>query len=116
MKKIITSAGCLALGVAGLNAAYVLPGTSHLDTSKVWSASVSLRGFYDDNPTTVPDKLAQDSWGIEVRPTLSINLCLEGQTDLGLIYTYSMRYYFGRNDYRLDHAHDLLAKSNHAFK
>src|SRR5262245_27650055 len=100
MKKIITSAGCLALGVAGLNAAgYLFPGASPVDPSRMWSASVSLRGFYDDNPTTVHSN-EQESWGFEVRPRLTIDLWPESQTHLGLSYTYSMKYYFERDDNR----------------
>jgi hypothetical protein len=114
MKKIITSAGCLALGVAGLNAAFVFPNTGSVDPSRFWSASVSLRGFYDDNPTTVHSH-EQESWGFQVRPSLSISLWPQGQTYLGLSYTYDMRYYFERDDNRADHAHDLIAKFDHAF-
>lgn len=59
MKKMIASAGWVALGTAALHAAYV-PGLTSMETSKSWSVSASLRGFYDDNyaalPSSSPDR------------------------------------------------------------
>ena len=52
MKKFLTSAGFIALGVSGLQAAYA-PDLTPMEASKPWSVSAALRGFYDDNYTTL---------------------------------------------------------------
>ena len=63
MKKRVITLGVAALGVAGAQAA----------DGKLWEVSASLKGFYDDNYTTSPDDLAEESWGIEVSPGLSLS-------------------------------------------
>jgi hypothetical protein len=89
MKKIVASVGLVALGASGLHAE-----TAGLtaDTSKPWSAAVTLRGFYDDNVASLPDELAQESIGFEVSPTLGWTFNLE-RTAISLKYTYSLKWY-----------------------
>ena len=53
MNKKIVTLGVAAFGVVGLQAA---------DAGKVWEVTASLRGFYDDNYTTSPEALAQESF------------------------------------------------------
>ena len=96
-KKIITL-GVAAIGVAGVQAA---------DAGKVWEVTASLRGFYDDNYTTSPDQLAEESWGIEVSP--GINLTLGEGTDMEFSagYAFGMRYYEDRESDNEDYGHEL---------
>ena len=96
-KKIITL-GVAAIGVAGVQAA---------DAGKVWEVTASLRGFYDDNYTTSPDELAEESWGIEVSP--GINLTLGEGTDMEFSagYAFGMRYYEDRESDNEDYGHEL---------
>src|SRR5207244_12435028 len=91
MKKIIASASLAALGAAGLQAAYA-PGLSPLEKSKLWTVSGLVRGFYDDNPTDSVRSQKQPSWGLEVSPSLAVNVALD-QTLIGLNYTYDLRFY-----------------------
>jgi hypothetical protein len=114
MKTILTSAGLLALGAVGLQAAYA-PGLTRLETTKPWSISASLRGFYDDNYATAPRHLRQDSFGFEVRPEASLNLLPTEQTYLGASYTYSLRYFEDRPRNSADHTHIFNGKLDHAF-
>lgn len=117
MKKIVTSVGLVALGVSSACAAYA-PGLSSMDTSKAWSVSASLRGFYDDNYACWPSSDERDSFGFEISPSIRFNLPLD-QTYLGLRYMYSGRYYEDRdgraNDKPWDHAHQVDLYLNHAF-
>jgi hypothetical protein len=114
MKTILTSAGLLALGAVGLQAAYA-PGLTRLETTKPWSLSASLRGFYDDNYATARRHLREDSFGFEVSPSASLNLLPTDQTYLGASYTYSMRYYEARPRNSADHSHIFSGKLDHAF-
>ncbi len=86
-----------------------------LDNSKMWSLSATLRGFYDDNYTTSPQK--QGSAGFEVSPSFSLNVPLQ-QTEIGLRYTYGLYYYQERqNDGAdpIDQTHQVDLWLDHAF-
>src|SRR5262249_8022957 len=109
MKKIITSAGLVALGATGLQAAYA-PGLSRMETTKPWTVSASLRGFYDDNCSAVPDSVARSSFGVEVRPSAGFNFFPTEQSYIGLQYVYSMKYYEDRVDHKVDQSHEFDAK------
>lgn len=115
MKKIIASAGWVALGTAALHAAYV-PGLTSMETSKPWSVSASLRGFYDDNYAAVPASTPgpKSSFGMEIRPSLGLNVPLD-QTLIELDYTYSLKDYFDRPNDSLVHYHAFQAKLSHKF-
>ena len=91
MKKIVTTAGLAALGVVSMQAAPDV-GLTPSQTSKPWSLSANLRGFYDDNITTAPNAIAEDSVGIEFSPAISLNL-VKDQTYLGLGYEYKLRWF-----------------------
>src|SRR2546426_9857699 len=112
MKKIIASASLAALGAASLHGAYA-PGLSPQEKSKAWTISGTLRGFYDDNPTASIGKDKQASWGLELSPSLAVNLALD-QTLIGFSYTYDMRYYEARPRHEADHSHRVTLKINHA--
>jgi putative beta-barrel porin BBP2 len=113
MKKIIASASVAALGAASLQAAYA-PGLSPVEKSKPWTISASLRGFYDDNYLTQSKANERDSFGIELSPSLAVNLALD-QTLIGFSYTYSLRWYEDRSNNSADHSHQVKFKLNHAF-
>jgi hypothetical protein len=91
-----------------------------MDASKNWSVSMSIRGFYDDNYATQDDpspftgKEPDDSFGIELRPTVNVNLPLD-QTLLRFSYTFSGRFYEGRNEDQWDTTHLANFLLDHAF-
>lgn len=122
MKRILTTAGFAALGMAGLNAAYA-PGLSPMETSKPWSVSASLRGFYDDNYATrnshlvnpvTGEKLKQDSFGIEISPSVNFNWVWD-RTLASIGYTYGMKWYEDRETGSADHSHQVNGRLSHAF-
>ena len=115
MKKIIASAGLIALGTAGLQAAYV-PGLTPMETSKPWSVTASLRGFYDDNYLALPSSFVgkKDSFGVEIKPTFGLKLPRD-QTLIELDYTYSLKDYFDRPGESLVHYHEFDARVSHKF-
>ena len=106
MNRKIVTLGVAAFGVVGLQAA---------DAGKVWEVTGSLRGFYDDNYTTSPEDLAEESWGIEVSP--GINLTIGEGTDLEFSagYAFGMRYYEDRETDNEDYGHELGVSLNKAF-
>lgn len=120
MKTIITSASLAALGAISIQAAYQ-PGLSSTERAKPWSVSASLRGFYDDNYTTLPSNrndggpTERDSFGIEVSPGASFHFNPTEQTLASLNYNYIMRWYEDREDSSMDHSHQVSAKLDHAF-
>jgi hypothetical protein len=113
MKKLIASVGLVALGATGLQAQYA-PGLSRAESSKPWSISASLRGFYDDNYFAQPNEFADESFGFEVRPRVAFNLPRE-QTYIGGAYTYGLKYYEARGDEPIDHTHEVDLKIDHRF-
>jgi hypothetical protein len=116
MKRIITSAGLVAVSATGMQAAYA-PGLTQMESSKLLSYSVSVRGFYDDNIATTPSSAGniKDSFGFDVRPSVSLNLTSLQQTFVGATYTYGMRYFADRQPHRADHSHEFDARMEHAF-
>jgi hypothetical protein len=111
MKKLFVSVGLIAVGAAGLQAAYA-PDASTMTASKVWSVSGTLRGFYDDNYLTSSD--AKGSSGFEFSPQFGLNLALQ-QTELGVRYTYGLYYYFERDNNPYDQTHQFDLWLDHAF-
>ncbi len=112
MKKLFVSLGLAAAGSASLHAAFA-PDTT--DASKMWSLSATLRGFYDDNYTTTPQK--QGSAGIEASPSFSLNVPLD-QTEIGVRYTYGLYYYQQREangSNPIDQTHQLDLWLDHKF-
>lgn len=115
MKKVAISIGLAAVGTMGLHA----QGMDSMQTTKVWSLSGTLRGFYDDNYNTAPSGSPnrRSSIGFQVSPSVSINIPLE-QTQFGLRYTYGLFYYQDRNDLgvnSVDQTHNFDAWMDHAF-
>lgn len=117
MKKMITSVGLVAFGAANLQAQQYAPAPelNSFQTTKPWSVSAALRGFYDDNYTTRPSGTGKrESFGFEVRPSVGLNWTLP-QTYIGLNYDYGMRYYEDREQDSADHTHQADLKLNHTF-
>jgi hypothetical protein len=93
---------------------------SSTEASKNWSVSLAVRGFYDDNyatsddphPITLQDP--DDSFGVELRPTLNLNFPLD-QTLIRFGYTYSARFYEGRGQDDWDQTHIANFLIDHAF-
>jgi hypothetical protein len=113
MKKLFVSVGLAAAGVASVHAQYAPDAPP--DNSKIWALSGTLRGFYDDNYTTTPQK--QSSVGFEVSPSFSLNEALQ-QTEIGIRYTYGLYYYQKRQDdgqNPIDQTHQFDLWLDHAF-
>ena len=91
MKKLIASVGLAALGVSTLHAQYS-PGPTPAEMAKPWSLGLTLRGFYDDNPLTLPNAAARTTYGTEVSPSASLNHTVNNTT-CNLSYVYDWRYY-----------------------
>src|SRR6266852_1890066 len=120
MKRLIASAGLVAVGATGLQAAYA-PGLTPMETSKTWSVAASLRGFYDDNYNTAPSHPsnplipnAKGSFGAEISLQFALNIPGD-QTFVGASYVYTLRYYDARANNNTDHNHEFNAKLDHRF-
>lgn len=114
MKKLFLSVGLVAAGTASLQAAYA-PDQGSADTTRLWSLSGSLRGFYDNNYTT--GNSASGSGGFEVSPQVSINVPLQ-QTEFGMRFTYGLYYYQARaneNEDPIDQTFQTDLWLDHAF-
>ncbi len=116
MKRLIASAGLVAIGASGLQAANT-GGLSDSQVSKPWSVSATLRGFYDDNYATLPKSspLKKDSYGLEFKPAGSVHFLPTDQTFIALSYVYSLKYYFDRPDSSTDQSHEATIKLDHRF-
>ena len=90
-------------------------GLTPQQASKWWTVSASLRGFYDDNYSFQPNGgNRKGSQGVEISPTLSMNLPLE-QTLIRGDYTYRLNYFADRPGSAIDQYHDFFARVNHKF-
>lgn len=110
MKRVIISAGLLALGVVAVRDARA---QSTSTTDKPWSVTGTLRGFYDDNYNTQPsgpNKL--HSFGFEVRPSIS-GLYNDGPTSVSAAYYYDLRYYTQRPGHQADQDHRFEVALKH---
>lgn len=115
MKKVIASAGMVAVGAAGLQGANA-PGLTRMETTKPWSISGSIRGFYDDNYNVLPsnDPRKSESFGFEFSPSAAFHIPKD-QTYFGGSYTYSMKYYEDRESDEIDQTHSVNLQLDHRF-
>ena len=139
MKNIIASTGLVALGIASLQTTTETKADPNPNTP--WSISASLRGFYDDNITTLPDKYKvyarvldqktslspdrpnyvwkeveaskQSSYGISISPSVNFNAVRE-QGEIGLGYTFGLKWYEDRDPDSTDESHTIAAKIAHS--
>ena len=95
MKKIVASVGLVALGASSFYSTASAQGVIGPDTSKPWSVSAALRGFYDDNISTIPNDTVlgpdqhRDVYGLEVSPAATLNWNVPQTTiNLGAQYSY----------------------------
>ena len=131
MKHVLTSAGLLAFGAVSLHA--LDPEMTRQQTGRPFSVAATVRGFYDDNVNTSPDKIVmverddtgviisrkvshprQSSYGFEVSPSAHLNLPLE-QTFISLGYVYSLKWYENREPNSIDQSHEFSGKLRHQF-
>ena len=114
MKKLFVFVGLATAGSATVPV--FAQDLGPMQTTKIWSASASLRGFYDDNYTTSPNGDKQGSAGFEVSPSVQFNVPLQ-QTEIGLKYTYGLYYYQARTDGNdpIDQSHQAELWLDHAF-
>jgi len=120
MKNIVASVGLVALGASVLQMASAQAQSA--DNSKPWSVSATLRGFYDDNFSTLPDSFNdpnfdKETFGWEISPSAAVGWNLEN-TKISLAYTYSYKYYdekpYGSTQHD-DQSHTFTAMLEHAF-
>lgn len=139
MKNIIASTGLVALGIASLQPTTETKADPNPNTP--WSISASLRGFYDDNITTLPDKYEvyarvldqetslspdrpnyiwkkveaskQSSYGISISPSVNFNAVRE-QGEIGFGYTFGLKWYEDRDPDSTDESHTIAAKIAHS--
>lgn len=116
MKRIIASAGLVAVSATGLYG-QAAPAETRLATTKPWTVSAALRGFYDDNIVSAPNLSGrkEESFGISVRPSAAISLRQQDQTTFGASYTYGMKWYEARNDDPVDQSHEADFHLEHRF-
>jgi hypothetical protein len=122
MNKIIASVGLVALGAANVQAQSVITAPA----TKWWNVQATVRGFYDDNINTTPDRKDQDTatpiakvhaWGFEVSPKVGVAWGND-QTSITADYKYSFIWYDHRplgNDQKYDQDHTFNVMLNHAF-
>jgi hypothetical protein len=115
MNKIVASLGIVALGASSIQAVYAQ--AMNTPPSKPWNVSASLRGFYDDNISSLPSGPGKKhSFGFEVTPHLGINWS-DGQTTVMVGYDYSLLYYDTKpvnNTSHYDQDHTFILSLDHA--
>src|SRR5574344_1680648 len=101
MKKIIASVGAVALGLAGAQGVFAQAQLESSEKSLPWlSASLSVRGFYDDNITsswkgTLPSGVEvkpEDSFGFQIVPSVGLKY-QDDKTLASIRYEYGYTYY-----------------------
>jgi hypothetical protein len=120
MKNIVASVGLVALGASVLQMASAQAQSA--DNSKPWSVSATLRGFYDDNFSTLPNSFNdpnfdKETFGFEISPSAAVGWNLEN-TKISLSYTYAYRYYDEKpylSTENADQSHTFTALVDHAF-
>jgi hypothetical protein len=112
MKHVFTSAGLLALGAVALHG--YDPEMTRQVGGRPWTVAATVRGFYDDNVNTSPKRFEQDSFGLEVSPSVHVNLPFE-QTFVSLGYIYSLKWYQDRDPNDIDQSHEFNARLRHQF-
>ena len=122
MKKLVASVGLVALGASAVQTASA-QSLAAPDNTKPWSVSAALRGFYDDNISTLPNNFTlppgqhRDSFGFEVNPGVALAWSLE-TTTISLSYLYSLKYYNNKPFLSTSHddqTHTFNAAVTHKF-
>jgi hypothetical protein len=115
MKKIVALVGLAALSILPTSASSLSDLAA--SPSKPWAASLTLRGFYDDNVLGTRHG-ERDVFGIEASPNIALSWSLP-QTSLAFNYTYSIKYYDRKPDpsrsEHYDQTHSFNALFDHRF-
>jgi hypothetical protein len=91
MKTFAASVGLFAVGASVLSA--VENKVLNVDQStKPWSVSAALRGFYDSNIASTPNGTQQESAGFQISPTINYGVAGE-QTSFNFGYLLSANWY-----------------------
>jgi len=92
------------------------PGLTRTETTKWWTVSAALRGFYDGNYLTANKNVepVEGSAGIQFTPSVAANFPMD-QTYVGASLTYDMRWYEARPDHEVDQSMQFLGKFDHKF-
>jgi len=112
MKKLVASVGLVALGASGIQTAYA-QALGSPENTKPWSVALTLRGFYDDNPSTLPNDQPnppgthRDSFGYEVSPSATLDWAMQ-QTTINLGVLYAFRYYENIPPLSTDHSDQVF--------
>ncbi len=112
MKKIIASVGLAALGASTLHAQYspsITP--DEMNNPRGWAVAATLRGFYDDNPFTLPNAQARSTYGTEVSPSASLNHTYNNTT-VTLSYVFDWLYYLRTSTSDTSHQFNADIKQN----
>ena len=95
-----------------------------MERVKPWTISASVRGFYDDNYTTLPSHgvtdapTARSSYGLEISPSLAFNYNPNETTLLSASAVYDLKWYEDRShdsQSPFDQSFQLNAKADHEF-
>lgn len=116
MKTYAASVGLLAFGTSFLGAVETTALNSQQST-KPWSVSASLRGFYDSNINSAPDGSEVESIGFQISPSFNYGFAGE-QTSLNFGYLLAANWYENRRlgqTSNWDLTHTLQAALNHTF-
>lgn len=108
------------------------PEMSRQQSGRPFTVAATVRGFYDDNINTSPDKQVvitslpgggsstntidprEGSFGFQVSPSIHWNIPLE-QTFISLGYVYGFTWYDNREPDNYDQSHDFNLKLRHQF-
>jgi hypothetical protein len=91
MKTYAASVGLIALSASVLSAVESSVLNSQ-QTTKPWSVSAALRGFYDDNINSSPSGSAQESWGVQISPSINYGFAGE-RTSVNFGYFLAANWY-----------------------
>src|SRR5215471_4345527 len=126
MNKIVACVGTAALSASMLQSVSAQE-IIQSPAQRPWSVAATLRGFYDDNISTVPGSAANpkvDSFGIEFSPAVGF-AWTDDRTTVNAGYRYSLKYYdkaipntfdpsAGGGDHS-DQTHNFLGALTHEF-
>jgi Putative beta-barrel porin 2 len=115
MNKQLRVAGLMTVSAVGLTLSQRAVADAFDSSTKPWSVSLALQGFYNDNIFTRPSGLEKvKSWGAEVSPGLKYDYVADATT-LSFGYTYAGLYFEARPASKWDNYHFLNGSVSHKF-
>jgi len=111
---LLRAAGALSLGAASMALTHTAVAAEGGD--KPWTASASLRGFYDDNIFTANSASGGklESFGFDIAPTVTYGRTMDN-TSFDLGYTYLARWFENRPNSSWDQNHNASVNLSHIF-